>query len=224
MKIKFLGHSCFQIEVNQKIILVDPFISGNPLLTNKEIDTIVVDYILVSHAHQDHTLDVEQIAKINNATVIANWEIATYYGNKGIKIHPMNTGGSWQFDFGTIKMTAAVHSSSFPDGTYGGNPNGFIIVSEHKKIYIAGDTALFLDMQLIAKENLDLAILPLGDNFTMGVEDAILASDFIKCDKILGCHFDTFGYIEIDHEAAIKKFFNQGKDLMLLDINDCIEI
>ncbi|MFY7811452.1 MAG: metal-dependent hydrolase [Flavobacterium sp.] len=224
MKIKFLGHSTFQIEINQKTILVDPFISGNPLLTNKDINAIDADFILVTHAHQDHTLDVEQIAKNSNATVIANWEIATYYGNKGIKNHPMNTGGSWQFDFGTVKLTPAVHSSSFPDGTYGGNPNGFIIAGEHKKIYISGDTALFLDMQLIAKENLDLAILPLGDNFTMGIDEAILASDFINCDKILGCHFDTFGYIEIDHETAIKKFFNKGKDLMLLDINESIEI
>lgn len=224
MKIKFLGHSTFQIEVNQKTILVDPFITGNPILTNKNVNEIKADYILVTHAHFDHIQDVEQIGKNNDATVVANWEIATYYGNKGLKNHPMNIGGSWSFDFGTIKMTSAVHSSSFPDGTYGGNPNGFIISSEHKNIYIAGDTALFLDMQLLAKENLDLAILPLGNNFTMGVDDAILASDFINCDKILGCHFDTFGYIEIDHEAAIKKFFNQGKDLMLLDIDESIEI
>lgn len=224
MKIKFLGHSTFQIEVNQKTILVDPFITGNPILTNKNIDAIKADYILVTHAHFDHIQDVEQIANNNEATVVANWEIATYFGNKGLKHHPMNAGGSWQFDFGIIKMTPAIHSSSFPDGTYGGNPNGFIIQGEHKKIYISGDTALFQDMQLLAKENLDLAILPLGNNFTMGVDDAILASDFINCDKILGCHFDTFGFIEIDHEEAIKKFFIKGKDLMLLVIDESIEI
>ena len=224
MKITFLGHSCFQIHVNDQTILVDPFISGNPIAEKKDLKSINADFILVTHAHQDHTLDVEEIAKNNDATVIANWEIATYFGKKGIKNHPMNTGGSWQFDFGKLKMTPAVHSSSFEDGTYGGNANGFVIESEHKKVYISGDTDVFMDMQLLAKYHLDLAILPIGDNFTMGIDDAIIASDFINCDKILGCHFDTFGFIEINHEEAIKKFFDKGKDLMLLEIGTSIEL
>lgn len=224
MNIKYLGHSCFQITVNEYIIIIDPFITGNPITENKDISNIKANFILVTHAHQDHTLDVEAIAKNNDATVVANWEIATYYGNKGINNHPMNTGGSWNFDFGKIKMTPAVHSSSFPDGTYGGNANGFILESEHKTIYISGDTDVFMDMQLLAKHKIDLAILPIGSNFTMGVEEAILASNFIDCDKILGCHYDTFGYIEINHEDAIKKFFKEGKDLMLLEIEDSIEL
>ena len=137
----------------------------------------------------------------------------------------MNHGGSWNFDFGKLKYVNAIHSSSFPDGTYGGNPGGFVIEGEHKNIYIAGDTALTMDMKLIPmRTKLDLAILPVGDNFTMDVDDAIIASNFVDCDKILGYHYDTFGYIEIDHEAAIRKFFDKGKDLMLLEIGASIEL
>lgn len=225
MKITFYGHASLGIEVGGKHILVDPFISGNPKAAHIAIDSLQADYILLTHAHQDHILDVEAIAKRTNATIVSNWEIATYYGNKGFNSHPMNHGGSWNFDFGKVKYVNAVHSSSFPDGTYGGNPGGFVIESEHKNIYIAGDTALTMDMKLIPlRTKLDLAILPIGDNFTMDIDDAILAAEFVECDKILGVHFDTFGYIEIDHEAAIKKFFNSGKDLMLLEIGDFIEL
>lgn len=225
MKITFYGHASLGIEVGGKHILVDPFISGNPKAAHIAIDSLQADYILLTHAHQDHILDVEAIAKRTNATIVSNWEIATYYGNKGFNSHPMNHGGSWNFDFGKVKYVNAVHSSSFPDGTYGGNPGGFVIESEHKNIYIAGDTALTMDMKLIPlRTKLDLAILPIGDNFTMDIDDAILAAEFVECDKILGMHFDTFGYIEIDHEAAIKKFFNSGKDLMLLEIGDFIEL
>jgi L-ascorbate metabolism protein UlaG (beta-lactamase superfamily) len=225
MKITFYGHASLSIEVGGKHILVDPFISGNPKAAHIAIDSLQADYILLTHAHQDHILDVEAIAKRTNATIVSNWEIATYFGNKGFNSHPMNHGGSWNFDFGKVKYVNAVHSSSFPDGTYGGNPGGFVIESEHKNIYIAGDTALTMDMKLIPlRTKLDLAILPIGDNFTMDIDDAILAAEFVECDKILGVHFDTFGYIEIDHEAAIKKFFNSGKDLMLLEIGDFIEL
>lgn len=225
MKITFYGHASLGIEVGGKHILVDPFISGNPKAAHIAIDSLQADYILLTHAHQDHILDVEVIAKRTNATIVSNWEIATYYGNKGLNSHPMNLGGSWNFDFGQVKYVNAVHSSSFPDGTYGGNPGGFVIESEHKNIYIAGDTALTMDMkQIPLRTKLDLAILPIGDNFTMDIDDAILAAEFVECDKILGVHFDTFGYIEIDHEAAIKKFFNSGKDLMLLEIGDFIEL
>jgi L-ascorbate metabolism protein UlaG (beta-lactamase superfamily) len=135
----------------------------------------------------------------------------------------MNHGGSWTFDFGNVKYVTAHHTSSFPDGSYGGQPGGFVIEGEHKNIYIAGDTALTMDMKLIPlRTQLDLAILPIGNNFTMDVEDAIFASDFVDCDKVLGYHFDTFGYIEINHDAAKKKFFDAGKDLMLLEIGESI--
>lgn len=225
MKITFFGHSSLGIEVNGNHILVDPFISGNPKASHIDIHSLKADFILLTHAHQDHILDVEAIAKRTNAVIVSNYEVATYYGNKGFQNHPMNHGGSWDFEFGKVKYVNAIHSSSFPDGTYGGNPGGFVIEGEHKNIYIAGDTALTMDMKLIPlRTKLDLAILPIGSNFTMDVEDAITAADFVECDKVLGVHYDTFGYIEINHEEAIKKFFNSGKDLMLLKIGDFIEL
>ena len=225
MKITFYGQSSLGIEVSGKNIIVDPFISANELASHINIDELKADYILVTHAHGDHVLDVEAIAKRTGATIVSNAEIATYYEKKGFKSHPMNHGGSWKFDFGTVKYVSAIHSSSFPDGTYGGNPGGFVIESEHKNIYIAGDTALTFDMKLIPlRTKLDLVILPIGNNFTMDVEDAIIASDFVECDKVLGYHYDTFGYIKINHEEAKKKFFDKGKDLMLLEIGASLEL
>ncbi|MBA9074025.1 L-ascorbate metabolism protein UlaG (beta-lactamase superfamily) [Flavobacterium gossypii] len=225
MKITFYGHASLGIEVGGKNIIVDPYITANELASHINIDELKADYILVTHAHGDHTLDVEAIAKRTGATIVSNAEIAGYFEKKGLKSHPMNHGGSWKFDFGTVKYVNAIHSSSFNDGTYGGNPGGFIIEGEHKNIYIAGDTALTFDMKLIPlRTKLDLAIFPIGNNFTMDIEDAIIASDFVECDKILGCHYDTFGYIKINHEEAKKKFFDKGKDLMLLEIGDSIDI
>ena len=225
MKITFLGHASLQILIGETYILVDPFISGNPKAAHIEMDSLKADYILVTHAHFDHTKDVEAIAKRTNAIIVSNFEIVTHYQNKGFNVHPMNHGGSWEFDFGRVKYVNAVHTSSFEDGTYGGQPGGFVIEGEHKNIYIAGDTALTYDMKLIPMQTkLDLAILPIGDNFTMGIEDAIIASDFVECDKILGYHFDTFGYIEINHDDAKRRFFEKDKDLMLLEIGASIEL
>lgn len=225
MKITFYGHASLGIEVNGKFILVDPYISANPKAAIININELKADYILLTHAHQDHVLDVEYIASRTDATIVSNYEIASHFGNKGLKYHPMNHGGSWNFDFGKLKYVSAIHSSSFADGSYGGNPGGFVIEGEHKNIYISGDTALTMDMKLIPiRTKLDLAIFPIGNNFTMDVEDAILASDFVECDKILGVHYDTFGYIEINHEDAIRKFFDKGKDLMLLSIGESIQL
>lgn len=226
MKITFYGQNCLGIKIKDKHILVDPFISGNELAKGKvDIDDIQADYILITHAHEDHTLDAEAIAKRTGAIIVSNFEIATHYQEKGIEVHPMNHGGSWNFDFGKVKYVIAHHTSSFGNGKYGGQPGGFVIEGEQKNIYIAGDTALTMDMKLIPLfTKLDLAILPIGDNFTMGVDDAIIASDFVECDKVLGVHYDTFGYREIDHEEAKKKFYDAGKDLMLLEICESIEI
>ncbi|MFC7772358.1 metal-dependent hydrolase [Flavobacterium sp. GCM10027622] len=225
MKITFYGHACLGIEVSGKHILVDPFISGNPKANHIDINTIKADYILITHAHNDHVLDVETIGKGTNAVVVSNYEIAMHYAAKGLQYHPMNHGGSWDFDFGNVKYVNAIHTSSFADGSYGGQPGGFVIEGEHKNIYIAGDTALTMDMKLIPmRTKLDLAVLPIGNNFTMDVDDAIVASDFLDCDKILGYHFDTFGFIEINHEESIKKFFDAGKDLMLLEIGQSIDL
>lgn len=225
MKITFYGHASLALEISGKHIIVDPYISANPAASHVNINNLKADYILVTHAHGDHVIDVESIAKRTGAVIVSNAEIAGYYENKGLKSHPMNHGGSWSFDFGKVKYVNAIHSSSFPDGTYGGNPGGFVIEGEHKNVYIAGDTALTFDMKLIPmRTKLDLAIFPIGNNFTMDVEDAIIASDFVECDKILGIHYDTFGYIKIDHDDAKKRFFDKGKDLMLLEIGDSIDL
>ncbi|WP_136481185.1 metal-dependent hydrolase [Cognatitamlana onchidii] len=225
MKITFYGHASLGIQVGDVNILVDPFISANPKASHIDINTLEADYILVTHAHQDHILDVEAIAKRTGAQIVSNFEIVSYFEKLGIGGHPMNHGGEWDFDFGSVKYVNAIHTSSFPDGSYGGQPGGFVIEGAHKNVYIAGDTALTYDMKLIPMQTkLDLAILPIGDNFTMGIDDAITASDFVECDKVLGYHFDTFGYIEINHDLAKRKFFEKNKDLMLLEIGDFIEL
>jgi len=225
MKITFYGHASLGIQIKDINILVDPFISPNEKASHIDVNSLKADYILITHAHQDHIADVESIAKRTGAVVISNFEIVNHFGELDIEGHPMNHGGKWDFEFGTVKYVNAIHTSSFPDGSYGGQPGGFVIEGEHKNIYIAGDTALTYDMKLIPLQTkLDLAILPIGDNFTMGVDDAILASDFVECDKVLGYHYDTFGYIEIDHEEAKRKFFKKNKDLMLLEIGDFIEL
>ena len=226
MKITYYAHSTFSIEIKGIHLLIDPFITGNEKLEGKvNVDELKADYILLTHAHQDHTLDAERIAKRTGATIVSNFEITSHYEKKGLEVHPMNHGGNWSFEFGNLKYVNAIHTSSFPDGSYGGQPGGFVIEGERKNIYIAGDTALTMDMKLIPLHTkLDLAILPIGDNFTMGVEDAIIASDFVECDKILGCHYDTFGFIEIDHEEAKRKFYEKGKDLMLLETGESIEL
>ncbi|MBL7830074.1 MAG: metal-dependent hydrolase [Saprospiraceae bacterium] len=227
MKLIYFGHSSFQVLMQGKSILIDPFLSGNELAKDiVDVDTIEADYILLSHAHQDHSLDVERIAKRTGAVIIGVWEIYDHYTQKGLKAHPMNIGGKWEFEFGTVKMVNAVHSSSFPDGKYGGVVGGFVVWNDDVCFYYAGDTALTLDMQLIPMtcHPLDFAILPIGDNFTMGYDDALIASDFIQCDRIVGCHYDTFPYVKIDHEAAINAFKTENKELILLDPGKSIEL
>ncbi len=159
MEIFYLGHGCMQVSTLGKSLLIDPFITPNPLAADIDINQLKPDYILLTHGHEDHVADAETIAKNSSAKIISNFEIVTWYGNKGIEGHPMNHGGQWQFDFGTLKMVNAVHSSMLPDGTYGGNPAGFIVTNDEGTIYIAGDTALHQDMKLIPEfYNLDLAI------------------------------------------------------------------
>lgn len=223
MKLTYYGHACFLLETKGKKLLFDPFITPNELTAGKvEVNEIEADYILLTHGHEDHVADFEAIAQRTGATLISSFEIVTYYGEKGIQGHPMNLGGKYSFDFGTVKFVAAVHSSVLPDGTYAANPGGFVIWNEEGCIYIAGDTALTMDMKLIPMTcpKLTAAVLPIGDNFTMGYEDAAIASDFIECSQIIGCHYDTFGWIEIDPEQAKKSFSDKGKELILLPIGD----
>ena len=221
MNIKFLGHSCFSIEINEVTILIDPFISGNALASHIDISTLKADFILLTHAHQDHVLDVEVIAERTKAVIISNYEIAMYYEAKDLNIFPLNHGGTFKTNDFSAKYVNAIHTSSFADGAYGGEPGGFVISSKDKNIYVAGDTAVTMDMKLIPMlVKLDVAIFPIGDTFTMGVDDAIIASDLVACDKIIGCHFNTFPPIEIDVEAAKSKFLSKGKELIILEIGE----
>ncbi len=227
MIIKFLGHSCFEIKYNGKVLLFDPFIHGNPLIKNFDLSQLRPDYILLSHSHGDHVADAEVIAKQSGATIISNYEVATWFTEqKGIKSHTLNHGGKWQFDFGTVKYVNAVHSSTMLDGSPGGNAGGFVIWGGDKTLYFAGDTALTLDMKLIPMTcpKLDVAILPIGDNFTMGYDDASIAAQFVECNNVIGCHFDTFGYIKIDHTKALAAFNSKDIKLTLPEIGQTIEI
>lgn len=226
MKVSYYGHSCFSVEVEGKEILFDPFITPNELAVNINVKAIKADYILVSHGHVDHVADVVTIANSTGAKCVSNWEIVSWMEKQGLKnTHPMNVGGKWMCDFGKLKCVAAVHSSSMPDGSYGGNPMGFIIESAKKNFYYAGDTALTYDMKLIGEyRTLDFAFLPIGDNFTMGVDNALIAAEFINCNKIIGMHYDTFGFIKIDKKEAVEKFERAGKELILMNIGSTIEI
>jgi len=203
-------------------LVIDPFITPNEKASHIDISSIKADYILLSHGHQDHIADAETICKATGAKIISNYDIVMWFKEKGLEGHPMNLGGSWDFDFGNIKLVNAVHSSSFPDGSYAGNPVGFVISNKEGCFYFSGDTALTMDMQLIPKTSpsLDFAILCIGDNFTMGYQDAILASEFIACDKIVACHYDTFGWITIDKEKVIKAFEANGKEIIFMNISE----
>lgn len=225
MNITYYGHSCFGVEINGKHLLFDPFISANELARGIDANTVPADYILITHGHNDHIADAESIAKRTGAKIVCNWEIYVWLEKKGIEnIRPMNIGGKMKFDFGSVKCVVAQHSSSLPDGSYGGNPMGFVIESSEGNFYYAGDTALTYDMKLIGDyRSIDFAFLPIGDNFTMGVDNAIIASDFIKCNDIIGMHYDTFGYIMIDQQEAISKFDRSGKELTLMEIGSTLK-
>lgn len=227
MKFTYYGHACFLIEVQNKKILFDPFITGNPLPEAKKIDIskVEADYIFLSHGHGDHIGDAVYIAKKTGATCVAPAEISGWLQKQGVeKVWPMNHGGPIQFEFGTVRGVNAIHSSSLPDGTYGGNPLGFVFATADGNFYFAGDTALTMDMQLIpAWIKLDFAILPIGSNFTMDIDDAVIAADFVKTKKVIGVHYNTFGLIKIDTKEAVKKFADAGKTLLLPAIGETID-
>jgi L-ascorbate metabolism protein UlaG (beta-lactamase superfamily) len=226
MKLTYYGQSCFSVVVNGKNILFDPFITGNELARHINIAEIDADYILVSHGHADHIADCITIAQGTGAIVVCSWEIHEWLNKEGVKnTHPMNTGGSWNFGDFKMKCVVAQHSSSLPDGSYAGNPIGFIVFSNKGNFYYSGDTALTLDMQLIPNwVKLNFAVLPIGDNFTMGAEDAAQAAVMIKCKDIVGVHYDTFGFIKIDHEKARQAFRSAGCRLHLVKIGETIDI
>lgn len=221
MKVTSYGHSCFSVQLGGKTLLFDPFITPNPLAASVNVDRIKPDYIFLSHGHVDHVADVETIARQSGATLIGNYEVLQWFGARGFeKAHPMNSGGSRSFDFGRVTFTSAVHSSSMPDGSYGGQPGGFLVQTSEGVFYYSGDTALTHDIQLVAaalkSEPLKFVALCIGDNFTMGVADAVTAAGWLRCDEILGVHYDTFPMITIDHGAAKEAFAREGKTLHLL--------
>ena len=225
MKITFLGHASLEIKIDEFSIVVDPFISGNALAAHIDLSNLKADFILLTHAHQDHVLDVEVIAERTKAVIVSNYEIAMYYGAKDLNINALNHGGTFKTDNFSAKYVNAIHTSSFANGTYGGEPGGFVISSKDKNLYVAGDTAVTMDMKLIPMSlKLDAAIFPIGDTFTMGVEDAIIASNLVECGKIIGCHFNTFPPIEIDVNDAKTKFSLKDKELIILEIGEKISL
>ena len=227
MKLTYFGQSCFLVETSAgHRLLFDPFISPNPLASKIDISAIRADVILVSHGHVDHLADAVALAKQTGALIISNWEIYDWFGKQGLeKLHPMNHGGARSFEFGRVKMVSAIHSSTLPDGTPGGNPAGFVVEVPEGAFYYAGDTALTLDMKLIAEEfSLRFAVLPIGDNFTMGATDAAKAAGFVGADVVVGVHYDTFPPIVIDKDAAHAAFQSAGCKLLLPAIGGSVEI
>jgi len=214
------------IDTGTHRLLFDPFISGNPLAEAIDVKSLMPQYILVSHGHADHLADCVDIAHQSNAKVICNYEVGEWLRKHGItQIHSGNYGGKLNYDFGFVKIVNAVHSSIMPDETYGGNPVGFLINIAGKNIYYAGDTGLTMDMKLIPLWGKpDVAFLPLGNTFTMDVDDAIMASNFVECNNIIGMHYDTFPPIRINHEEAKQKFADAGKKLNLLWVGESMEI
>jgi len=226
MEFTYYGHSCFAVKVGGKSLLFDPFITNNELARAINVDAIAADYILLSHGHMDHISDCVSIARRTGAKVVCSFEIHEWLNKQGIdQTHPMNTGGKWNFEFGTVRCVVAQHSSGLPDGSYGGNPMGFIISGKEGVLYYSGDTALTLDMQLIPRyAKPDFAVLPIGDNFTMGAEDATQAAKWIGCKRIVGVHYDTFGYIRIDHEKVKEIFAREGLELQLVKIGATVQL
>lgn len=225
MNFTYYGHSCFSIETKGITILFDPFITPNEAAKNIDITTLKPDFILVSHGHGDHIADCLTIAKAVKPQVISSYEVINWLAKQGLEnAVGMNHGGQKEFDWGTAKCVNAIHSSSMPDGSYGGNPMGFVITGE-KNFYYSGDTALTMDMQLIPKwAKLDFAVLCIGDHFTMGYEDAVEAAKMVQCKTVIGVHYDTFPPIKIDHEKARKAFSDAGITLQLLGIGESIEL
>lgn len=225
MKYTYYGQSCFLLETSSAKLLFDPFISGNPLAKHIKVEEIAADYILVSHGHGDHVADLVDIAKRTNAKVICMPEIAGWLQKQGVtNIHDMNIG-KFKFDFGTVRMVSATHSSSLPDGSYGGNPAGFVLDADGMQIYFAGDTGLTLDMKLLAElYQLEYAILPIGGNYTMDPDDAVIAAAYVNCDKVIGVHYDSFPVINIDKNFAVESFKRAQKTLLLPGIGETLAL
>ncbi|GAB4092220.1 MBL fold metallo-hydrolase [Flaviaesturariibacter terrae] len=226
MRLTYFGHASFSVEAGGKVLVFDPYISANPAAKAVDVDTIPCDYLLLSHGHGDHVADAPAIARRTGATVIASAEVAGWMKDQGASdAVGMNHGGKKSFDFGSVKCVNAIHSSGLPDGSYGGNPMGFVVTAGEQSFYYSGDTALTMDMQLIPRwAKLDFAVLPIGDHFTMGYEDAVEAARMSGAPRVVGVHYDTFPPIRIDTAAARKAFSAAGIELLLPAIGETIDV
>jgi len=222
-RLTYLGHSGFLAEGISARIVFDPFLTGNPLAKAKPSE-IKTDYIILTHGHGDHFGDSLEIAKSNDATIIAPNELALYCESKGAKVHPMHIGGAYNFAFGRVKLTIAHHGSAVPDGTYTGNPAGVLLTMDEKTFFHAGDTGLFYDMKLIGEMNqIHIAALPIGDNFTMGIDDALKATEFLQPEMVIPIHYKTFPVIDVDPEEFVSKAQSKGFKSRVLNTGESLE-
>ena len=219
----YLGHSAFQVEGSKGRIVIDPFLTGNPKAKVRPAD-VKVDFVLLTHGHGDHLGDAVEIAKTDDATIVAPFELANYCAGKGAKVHPMHIGGAHTFPFGRVKLTIAHHGSAAPDGTYTGNPCGFLVTMDGKTLYHSGDTALFYDMKLIGEMNpIDVALLPIGDNFTMGPDDAVKATELLGPKIVVPMHYKTFDIIDVEPKAFIDGVRAKGFDGRIVAVGESLE-
>jgi L-ascorbate metabolism protein UlaG (beta-lactamase superfamily) len=226
MRVTYFGHSCFLVETAKARLVLDPFFTGNPVCVTKAAD-VACDYVLLSHGHEDHTCDALELAQRNGATIVANYEIAEYFGTKGAKTHGLNPGGRFDFPFGRVKLTLAHHTSSLGDPAapvYMGVACGLLVSADGRNLYHAGDTALFLDMQLIGRAGIDLALLPIGDNFTMGPDDALDALDLIRPKLCVPIHYNTWPVIAQDAAAFSRRAAERGHAVRVLPPGGSIEL
>ncbi|QQY07585.1 MAG: metal-dependent hydrolase [Candidatus Xiphinematobacter sp.] len=226
MKITYYGHACFKVCMAGVELLFDPFISPNPLASDVQLDQVSADYILVSHGHEDHLADATYLACAGNVPIISNWEICNWFSRQGVcKTYAMNHGGTLILPFGMVKYVYAQHSSSLPDGSYGGNPGGFIVHSPTGAFYYSGDTALTTDMKCFGEDfRLNFSAFPIGDTLTMGYKDAARAASFTRVKDVLGLHYDTFPVIQIDQKMALHHFQQAGLRLHLPPIGTVLRL
>jgi len=225
MKLKYFSHSAFQITTAGGIkILIDPFLDGNPTSPVKASE-VNADYIILTHAHGDHIGDAFNIAKRCDSTMICVNELANYCAGKGFKAHNMHIGGAWNFEFGRVKFTIAHHGSMTPDNYYGGEPAGVLLSIDNKIVYHTGDTGLFYDMKLIGEMNsIDYMLLPIGDNFTMGITDALKAVELINPEYCIPMHYNTFPVIKADPQEFKAKAEAAGKKCIVMEFGQELEI